>query len=117
MKLIIAGTRDFDDYEKMRKEVDAFLKKHQVDAPEIVSGGAKGADALGERYAREKGYAINRFPAKWNLFGKAAGPIRNEKMARYADACIVFWDGESRGTRSMIALSKEYELELSVVLY
>lgn len=73
----------------------------------IISGGAEGADKLGERYAHER-YAHERklsiavMNAEWSRLGKAAGPERNERMAQKADACIVFWDGKSRGTLNMI---------------
>lgn len=68
----------------------------------LFPGGADGADLLGERYAKERGYPIKRFDADWTKFGKAAGPIRNGKMAEYADYLIAFWDGKSTGTADMI---------------
>jgi len=79
-----------------------------------VSGTARGADQLGERYAKERGYFIQRFPADWNAYGKAAGYIRNRKMAEYADALIAFWDGKSRGTLNMISLAKECGLQIRI---
>ena len=84
---------------------------------EIVSGGAKGADMLGERYAAEKGYAIKRFTAEWGKYGKKAGPIRNTEMARYADALVAFYDGESRGTANMIKAAKGNNLQIRVIYY
>src|SRR5215213_3192990 len=100
MKIIIAGTRTFNDYEFLKQKVDIILSK-QVDV-EIVSGCAQGADLLGERYGKERGITVKRFPAEWNLYGKKAGYLRNEKMANYADALILFWDGESKGSKSMM---------------
>lgn len=105
MKLIIAGKRDFYDYEKLKVEVDKLRKVIKID--EIVSGRASGADKLGERYAREHNIPVKAFPANWEVYGRAAGPIRNKKMALYADALIAFWDGESRGTKNMILQMKE----------
>ncbi|WP_197026348.1 hypothetical protein [Polaribacter sp. Hel_I_88] len=58
-----------------------------------------------------------RFPAEWNKFGKAAGPVRNKEMAIYADALIAFWDGKSRGTKNMIQLAKQNGLLLKVILF
>lgn len=70
---------------------------------EIVSGQAKGADTLGECYSIECEIALKCFPADWDTYGKAAGPIRNSQMRDYADAAIVFiWDN-SRGSANMIA--------------
>ena len=98
-KVIIAGSRDFKDYAFLKKMVDKLYLNGDI---EIVSGGAQGADSLGERYAKEKGYTIKRFPANWELYGKSAGPIRNRQMAVYADHLIAFPVGVSKGTSSMI---------------
>ena len=112
-KVIIAGSRTFNDYELLKNFADYKLKNIH-DNIEIVSGGAKGADTLGEQYARERGYIIKVFPANWNEQGKAAGYIRNTEMARYADALIAFWDGKSRGTRHMIETAKALHLKVGV---
>lgn len=124
LKVIIAGGRDFNDYELLKTETREFINSlikpgtHCSDVNiEIVSGVAKGADTLGERYALDEGYMVKSFPALWSLYGKAAGFIRNERMADYADACICFWDGESRGTKHMIDLSKQHEFVLRVINY
>lgn len=100
-RVIIAGCRDYTDYEALKAYTDRMLS-NITDEIQIVSGGASGADALGERYAREKGYSLKRFPADWNQYGRSAGPKRNRQMAQYADALIAFWDGVSRGTKNMI---------------
>ena len=115
MKVIIAGSRYFNNYELLRQYVDHILQNvSQKESIEIVSGGAKGADELGERYAKERGYKITRFPADWNKYGRAAGPKRNEQMGDYADALIAFWDGESRGTKHMIEYAKKKNLLVRV---
>ncbi len=62
---------------------------------------------LGEKYAAENGFKIERYPAEWDKYGKMAGPIRNEKMAKSADYVICFWDGQSKGTKSMIEYARE----------
>jgi hypothetical protein len=114
MKVIIAGSRDFSDYEQMCEVSDNFLfGKTDI---EIVSGGANGADNLGERYANERGYHITIMNPDWSL-GRGAGIERNKKMAEYADASIIFWNGESRGTKNMIKLSKKHLLKLHVHNY
>tara|TARA_R110001606_G_scaffold373232_1_gene530567 strand:- start:737 stop:1099 length:363 start_codon:yes stop_codon:yes gene_type:complete len=116
MKIIIAGSRNFTDYQKLKTECDQFLQDHKN--IEIVSGGHyKGADKLGIEYANEKGFDLIKFPAEWNKFGKAAGPKRNTEMAQYADALIVFWDGKSRGTLNMINLAKKEALKIRIIFY
>lgn len=117
-KVIIAGGRDFGDFELLTTRCDLYLQdvvaKTKV---EVVCGQAKGADALGKQYAQMRGYPVKSFPADWNLHGKAAGPIRNEQMAKYANALIAFWDGESRGTKNMIDLAHANGLVVRVVRY
>ncbi|MBS9525908.1 DUF2493 domain-containing protein [Litoribacter alkaliphilus] len=115
MKVIIAGGRTFQDYPLLLAKCDEALKLHSE--IEIVSGTAKGTDQLGERYAKEKGYTVRKFPADWKRFGKRAGYLRNEEMAKYADALIAFWDGESKGTGHMIDLAKKHGLKIKIFRY
>lgn len=113
--IIIAGSRGFNDYNLLKQKLDEVRKT--IGKFEIVSGTAKGADSLGEQYAKEFDMPVIRFPAKWDIHGKKAGYLRNEDMAKYADACIVFWDGESKGTQHMINLAKQYKLSLAIINY
>lgn len=117
IKVIIAGGREFDDYELVKKTLDEHFYYDGPSIIEIVSGGAKGADALGEKYAKEFEYTVKIFPAKWEVHGKSAGPKRNTQMANYADILIAFWDGQSKGTRHMINVAKSNDLRLTVVRY
>lgn len=117
-KVIIAGTRDFSDYGLLREKCDAILSNKRDDSNIIiVSGTARGADRLGEQYARERGYRIERYPADWDRDGNSAGPIRNAKMADNAHALIAFWDGQSRGTKHMIDIAKAKGLAVRVINY
>ncbi len=95
MKLIIAGGRD---YEFIGHDVDRLNKIKNVS--EVVSGGASGADACGEKWANDNSIPIVQYPADWKTHGKSAGPKRNRKMAEYADAVALFPGG--RGTKSML---------------
>lgn len=115
MKIIIAGGRNFIDYTKLCESCDDALQL--LDDIEIVSGTAKGADSLGEEYAKEKGYKITRFPADWDKHGKSAGYKRNAEMAEYADGLIAFWDYKSKGTRNMIDLADKFNLKIKIVRY
>lgn len=114
-KIIIAGGRDFDDYELLKRICDNLIK--YKDSVEIVSGGANGADKLGERYAKENNMNLRIFPADWYKFGKSAGYKRNLQMASYADVLIAFWDGKSKGTGHMIDLAKKHGLGVTVINY
>ena len=83
IKVIIAGSRTFDNYDLLFEKCSEALKDYDSVEIEIVSGNARGADRLGERFAKEKGFALTLFPADWNKFGKSAGYIRNKEMAEY----------------------------------
>lgn len=115
-RVIIAGGRDFDDYDLVVSTMDKLLQ-NITEPITIVCGMARGADTLGERYAISKGYEVTRFPADWGKFGKAAGYKRNEQMAQNADALVAFWDGSSRGTKHMIDLAHKYNLRVRVKRY
>ena len=114
-RVIVAGGRDFFNYQMLEKKLNKlFAQKQNV---VIVSGMAKGADSLGERYAKEHNLLISYFPALWNQHGNRAGFIRNEEMAKNANACVCFWDGKSTGTKHMIDTAKEMNLGLRIINY
>lgn len=112
MKLIIAGSRDYNNYEVIKRTIDHTLKKEGVPLEGLIvfSGGAKGVDKCGEWWAKERGVPVERFPADWELYGKAAGPIRNEMMAEEADMLIAFRKNKSPGTTDMIKRAKQHGL-------
>lgn len=114
-KVIIAGSRDFNDFERLCGICDYYLQnKENV---EIVCGMARGADLLGKKYGEERGYSVKEFPADWDGLGKRAGYVRNEEMAKYGDSAIIFWNGISKGTKHMIDLSKKHNLLLRIYNY
>lgn len=120
IKLIIAGSRDFNDYELLEREVDSFIFKVQEKLGygipvEVVSGGARGADKLGERYAKDRGLPVKVFLANWDKNGRGAGYIRNEEMAKYSSDCVVFILDLSKGSTHMANLAKKYNLRLKVI--
>jgi len=105
MKVIIAGSRTITD----QKIVDHAVFNSGLRISEVVCGGARGVDKLGKRWAR--GYTpVKMFLADWDTHGKAAGHIRNAQMASYADALILVWDGESRGSADMLQKAKALDL-------
>ena len=116
-KVIVAGCRDFADYELLKEKCDFYLQNKKPENIVIVSGHASGADALGERYAQERGLQLEAFPANWKAHGRAAGPIRNAQMASVAHALIAFWDGKSRETKNMIDTATKRGLKVAVVRY
>lgn len=111
MRVIIAGGRDYSFKNNDFKLLDYIATKWSI--TEVVSGGADGADFGGEVWAENKKIPIQKFPANWKLYGKAAGPIRNAEMAAYADAVILFPGG--RGTTNMFETAKEFNLDILIV--
>lgn len=119
-KVIIAGSRKYDDYNTLREKCDKILSKKLGD-PNIkviiLSGCAHGADTLGERYAHERGLSIEKHPADWDKYGRSAGPKRNAEMAACADALIAFPKlGEANnGTKNMINEAQLRGLQVRVI--
>lgn len=103
MKLIIAGGRDFND-EFIIYKIMYGIDLNIID--EIVCGDARGADSLGAKWAQLKSIPVKHFPAQWDIYGKAAGFIRNAEMGDYGDMLIAFWNGISKGTKHMIQTMK-----------
>lgn len=102
MKVIIAGGRD---YQFIQADINVL---NAIDITEVVSGGARGADAHGELYAEFNGIKLTIFPADWDKYKKAAGHIRNRQMAEYADAVVLFPGG--RGTDNMFKVATQLGL-------
>lgn len=116
-RVIVAGSRHYADYSQLRGVCDNLLAdKSRTHRIVIVSGGAQGADSLGEDYARERGYSLKRYSAQWDKYGRAAGPIRNAEMARNADALILFWNGKSSGSRNMKQEAEKQGLPVRTVM-
>lgn len=117
MNVLIAGDRNFDDYEKLEKTCDYMLSRHRNNTNlTILSWGTAGACQLAEKYATQKNIKWIRIPV-YESNGDNAGKIRNQTMALVADALIVFWDGESKESKHMIGLCEEFKLKLKVIRY
>lgn len=126
IKVIIAGGRDFSDYPLLRDKCNFYLqnylkfdKKEYNYNPyiEIVSGGAKGADSLGEIYATNNLIKIKKFIPDWDKHGKAGGHIRNRQMGDYATNLVAFWNDKSKGTKGMVDYMTKLKKPFRVVRY
>jgi hypothetical protein len=109
MKVAVIGSRTFDDYELVKETLSTFTISL------LVSGGAKGADSLGERYANENNITTLIFKPDWKKHGPAAGPIRNTDIVNNADTIIAFWNGESRGTKDSITKAEKLGKEVIII--
>jgi len=111
MKIAIIGSRGFCDYEKLCNIMNFYSDKASL----IISGGAKGADLLGERWANENNIPTKIFLPDWNTHGKSAGFIRNKDIVENADLVIAFWDEVSKGTKHSIDLAIKSNKQLLVI--
>lgn len=118
-KLVVAGGRDFSDYTLLSAAITQLGEKKLIDrAVSIISGMARGADAMAAQFARENNVALYEFTADWQdleatgavvkydhkgrAYNATAGFIRNRRMADNGDGLLAFWDGKSHGTKHMI---------------
>lgn len=113
MRIAVIGSRGFNNYDLVCDELNPLLNDIEL----IVSGGAKGADTLGERWANENNIRTLIFKPDWNKWGKRAGFIRNTDIIANSDYVIAFWDGVSPGTLSSIKLSERSGTKIKIVKY
>ena len=111
MKVAIIGSRSFNEYSIVKDFIDRWKNYYKITIDNIISGGAKGADTLGEQYANEYNIPIIKFLPDWNKYGKSAGFRRNKDIIENCDVCFAFWDGESHGTKNDLDLCKQYNKE------
>lgn len=116
MNIAIIGSRNFTDYDILSTTVLNYLTQNETTATTIVSGGAKGADSLAEKFAIENELKITIFKPDWNRYGKGAGLRRNETIVSNADIIFAFWDGKSSGTKNSIDKGKEINKKVIVTL-
>ena len=118
MRMIIAGGRDFTDTDSAADYLIKLVEENKIpDTPTIISGGARGADKVGENLAKMFDLPLEIYPADWNTYGKSAGYRRNTQMADIADVLVAFWDGKSRGTSHMISTMQKQNKPVYVYKY
>jgi len=113
--LAVVGSRNFNNYELLKTILDKI--QETVGFDKIVSGGAKGADKLAERYAEERNIDIDVIYPMWDKYGKSAGFIRNKQIWDKCDFGVAFWDGKSKGTKHSFEIAKKQNKECIIVNY
>ena len=113
LKLAIIGSRSFNDNHKLEIEINEL----NLDIDTVVSGGAIGADKLGEEWATNKGLKVELHLPEWSKYGRSAGIIRNKAIVQSCDFCLAFWDGKSKGTNSSIELCMKLRIPYKVITY
>lgn len=108
MRILFSGSRNWKDESVVFECLKKIISTYGENEITIVVGGAKGLDTIVENISRSLGLNVEVFNANWNLYGKRAGPIRNQKMLDSgADLVFAFPEKESRGTRHMIDISRK----------
>lgn len=101
MRVAIVGSRTFDDKALLDTTMDTLIYNGKPVKPTlVVSGGASGADTLGEAWAKARSIPTEILKPDWVKHGRAAGHIRNRDIVKQADLIVAFWDGVSKGTMS-----------------
>jgi len=110
-KIAVVGSRGFNDYSLLERTLTPYLPFV------LVSGGARGADSLAERFADKNNLEKIIFKPDWDKHGKAAGFIRNRLIIEHSDVVLAFWDGQSKGTENSINIAKRLNKPICVVPY
>ena len=108
MKLAIIGSRTLTNI-----EIDRYIPEG---IEEIVSGGAIGVDSCAAEYAKRKGLILKEILPKYERYGRAAPIVRNKEIVDYADKILVFWNGKSKGTLSVIKYAEKVEKPCEIIL-
>lgn len=109
MKVAVIGSRSFKDYTEVQRVLSGLT------ITEIISGGAVGADTLGEKYAKDNGIPTKIFLPDWKKYPKTAGFIRNTDIVENADIVVAFWDNESKGTLDSIKKAEKLGKKVLIV--
>lgn len=115
--IAIVGSRTFNNYDLLKNILTEYIKNNKINCENIVilSGGARGADSLGEKFADEHYLAKKIFYPDWDRFGKSAGFIRNKDIIKNSDVVLAFWDYRSKGTKNSIDLATKYDKILYII--
>lgn len=113
MKLAVIGSRTFDDYTLLCNTLDKINEHIEL----VISGGAKGADSLAERYANDRNIPTLIIKPDWDTYGRSAGYRRNVDIVTNSDAVVAFWNQKSKGTLHSIEIATSQGKPLKVIKF
>lgn len=121
MKLLVCGSRTVTDYKMVRFCLDRLLYNlgvEQSDLTTVITGGARGADELAHRWARDREMFTWVVRADWKLHGRSAGFIRNQQMLELRPSIVfgIFQDHQTKGTLDMLQRSKNAGIDTRYVV-
>lgn len=110
MRVLICGGRNFDDLPFLDRTLDAIHAKRRISS--VIHGGARGADSMAHFWAGASGIAIDVYHANWDRDGKAAGPIRNQRMLNEGKPDLVVAFPGGPGTADMVRRAEKAGVEV-----
>lgn len=120
MKLLVCGSRSIKDFEWVGTQIENYILSTlnlTFDDITIIEGEASGVDTIAKMWAEFRMRPIISMPADWKTYGRGAGIIRNKQMVELCDACLILWDGVSKGTKNDITLCEKLNKPIKVILY
>mgnify|MGYP003332742136 FL=1 len=112
MRLLICGDREWSDLDLMKEFIDS-LPADTI----IIEGDARGADKMAGALAQQRGLQIEVYPAQWEMYGRRAGPLRNQQMLDEGkpDEVVYCHDNleHSKGTKDMVTRARKSGLPVS----
>jgi YspA, cpYpsA-related SLOG family len=120
MRLLVCGSRTWNDYRLLRRTLEATIAQHQAEQVTIIEGGARGADRMAGHLACLHGWGLEVYPARWQQEGRAAGFRRNARMLREGrpELVVAFTVGPleaSRGTADMVRRARAAGVPVHIV--
>ena len=107
MRILVCGGRDYTDFWKVDQVLDNYYSVIRL----LIHGAARGADSLAEEWAKDREVPYLGIPAKWKLYGKKAGYLRNKEMLTWHPNLVIAFPG-NKGTANMIKLAEEAGVEV-----
>lgn len=115
MRVLVCGDREWTSEKLIYKRLKEFARGETV----IIHGCARGADTMAGQIARFLGFEVEEYPAEWETYGPAAGPIRNRKMLKCGkpDLVIAFHNDivVSKGTKDMVTIARQAGIPVEVI--
>jgi len=105
LRILVCGGRDYQNEEELSNILDVLHSKTPVSV--VISGNARGADSLGENWAKKRGISVLKFPADWATYGRSAGHIRNREMLEKGGPNLVVAFPGGAGTANMIRQARQ----------
>jgi len=113
-KVLICGDRNWSEREPIRSYL---CKLQDWGFGTVIEGEARGADTIAREEAERMGFQVIEFPAHWEKYGRAAGPIRNREMLDQQPALVIAFHNnlsQSKGTQDTVEEARRRGIQVIV---